>query len=235
MANIQNNLQSIRQRIDNAALRCGRNPGEIRLVAVSKRIGLSAIEQANRAGQTIFGENYMQEAKEKIEQFQGTDAEWHFIGHIQSNKARDVAALIDMVHTVDRIKLAKALNRHAGEYNRKISVLVQVNVGEETQKAGILPGNAEGLVRSLRDFPQLEVKGLMTMPPFKSNPEEVRPYFRILRKLAEDFSAKGLFWDSNRFELSMGMSGDFEVAVEEGATLVRVGTAIFGERPALSV
>ncbi len=232
MNQIVENLQKIRKRIDDAATSCGRDPRSIRLVAVSKRIPLAAIEQASTAGQIVFGENYMQEAKDKIEKLKDSKIEWHFIGHIQTNKAKDAATLFDTIHTLDRLKLAKALNQYAEQSARKVSVLVQVNVGKELQKAGVLPDQAETLLKSLQDFPHLEVNGLMTMPPYKSDPEEVRPYFRRLRQLADDFAAKG-FFSTPRYELSMGMSGDFEVAIEEGATLVRVGTAIFGQRPPL--
>lgn len=195
-------------------------------------MSLQQIEQAAQCGQSLFGENYLQDAKGKIEQFKG-QAEWHFIGHIQSNKAKAVASLFDFVHTVDRLKLAKALDKHAGQLDKKLSVLVQVNVGEEEQKAGVLPADTEKLIQSLQTLTNLKVCGLMTMPPFKKNPEEVRPYFRQLRLLAENFARKNYFASRSRFELSMGMSGDFEIAIEEGATLVRVGTAIFGQRPPL--
>ncbi len=232
MLQIKENLLRIKQRITEAALRSNRNPEDIRLVAVSKRMSLGKIEDAAQCGHTIFGENYLQEAKEKIEQFQG-NVEWHFIGHIQSNKAKAVASLFDYVHTVDRLKLASALDKHAGQLNRKLSVLLQINVGEEVQKAGVLPGDAEKLIQTMQTLPNLKVCGLMTMPPLKNDPEELRPYFRQLRQMAENFANKGYFASGSQFELSMGMSGDFEIAIEEGATLIRVGTAIFGQRPPL--
>jgi len=232
MSDINKNLQRIKQRITSAALRSSRDPEDIRLVAVSKRMSIHFIEDAAQCGHIIFGESYLQEAKEKIEQFQGK-VEWHFIGHIQSNKAKAVASLFDLVHTVDRLKLAKALDKHAGQLDRKLSVLLQINVGEEEQKAGVLPEDAEKLIQSMQTLPNLKVCGLMTMPPFKNDPEEVRPYFRALRLIAENFARKGYFASKSQFELSMGMSGDFEIAIEEGATLIRVGTAIFGQRPPL--
>ncbi|MBI5558855.1 MAG: YggS family pyridoxal phosphate-dependent enzyme [Deltaproteobacteria bacterium] len=230
MPDIKENLKEIRERISKAALRASRDPQSVRLVAVSKKIDLPRIQEAILAGQLIFGENYMQEAREKIKGG-GERAQWHFIGHIQSKKAKDAATLFDMVHTVDRLKLARALDQYAGREYRVLPVLVQVNVGEEEQKEGVLPERAEELLQSMLDLPSLRVKGLMTMPPFMANAEEVRPYFRRLREMAEYFAGKGYFGDQEGFELSMGMSGDFEVAVEEGATLVRVGTALFGARP----
>lgn len=233
MQPIKENLINIRKRVESAAINAGRDPQSVKLVAVSKRIPVSAIRQASMAGQVIFGENYMQEAKEKLIQLQDRKVEWHFIGHIQSNKAKDAATHMDTVHTVDRLKLAKALNKYAAENNRQLSVLVQVNVGEELQKSGVLPAHAESLIKSICHFSNLKVTGLMTMPPFKADPEEVRPYFRKLRELGEEFAAKEYFSNNENFDLSMGMSGDFEVAIEEGATLVRVGTAIFGPRPPL--
>ncbi len=232
MTSINKNLQSIKQRITEAALRSNRDPEDIRLIAVSKRMSLQHVEQAAQYGQALFGENYLQDAKDKIEEFKG-QAEWHFIGHIQSNKAKAVVSLFDLVHTVDRLKLAKALNKHAGQLGKKLSVLLQVNVGEEEQKAGVLPADAEKLIQSMQTLPHLQVCGLMTIPPFKNNPEEVRPYFRQLRMMAENFANKDYFANGSQFELSMGMSGDFEIAIEEGATLIRVGTAIFGQRPPL--
>jgi pyridoxal phosphate enzyme (YggS family) len=229
MSAIQKNLEKIRERIETAALRAGRDPQSVKLVAVSKKIDSHLIEEAIAAGQTIFGENYMQEAKEKINRLQAA-VQWHFIGHIQSKKAKDAAALFDLVHTVDNLKLARALDKHAGLAGRTLSVLVQVNVGGEAQKEGVAPENAEELLVSMGELTNLKVRGLMTMPPFMSNPEDVRPYFRTLRQLAEHFAQKGHFDRRDGFELSMGMSGDFEVAIEEGATLVRVGTALFGPR-----
>lgn len=210
-------------------MRAGRDPQSVRLVAVSKKIAPPLIEEAMTWGQTLFGESYMQEAKEKISRLPAA-AQWHFIGHIQSKKARAAATLFDLVHTVDRLKLAQALDKHAGLAGRTLSVLVQINVSGEAQKEGVAPAAAEALLAATGELPNLRLRGLMTMPPFMDNPEDVRPFFRTLRQLAEHFAAKGYFDRRDGFELSMGMSGDFEVAVEEGATLVRVGTAIFGPR-----
>lgn len=229
MSSVGINLEKIRARITTAARRAGRDPQSIRLVAVSKRKPLEMIREAFGAGQVLFGENYLQEAQEKIEQF-GPGPAWHFIGHLQSNKAKAAAELFACVETVDRLKLGRALEKRLAELGRKMSVLVQVNVGREPQKAGVLPEDAAQLCRDLQQLPHLELKGLMTMPPYSDNPEDTRPYFRQLRVLAEQITELGILGQSGPVELSMGMSGDFEVAIEEGATLVRVGTALFGER-----
>lgn len=230
MIDIETNLNRLRQKIEDTAVRADRNPKDIRLVAVSKKMPADFVKRALDAGQKIFGENYLQDAQKKIEEI-GPGPEWHFIGHVQSNKAKNVASLFDMVHTVDREKLARALDSHAGKTGRKVSILVQVNVGEEAQKAGVLPEQTEELLKKLQEFDGLLIKGLMTMPPYTEDPEDVRPYFRTLREMAELYTRKGYFYQPEKVELSMGMSHDFEVAIEEGATLVRVGTAIFGPRP----
>ncbi len=181
------------------------------------------------AGQDIFGENYLQEAAGKIGAI-GNRARWHFIGHLQSNKARLAAELFDVIETVDRFKIARLLNEHCQILDRSLDILVQVNVGEEPQKSGVLPDEAERLLEQLQQFPRLRVMGLMTMPPYFDAPETVRPFFRKLRVLSERFRERNLLGRHGSVELSMGMSGDFEVAIEEGATLVRVGTALFGSR-----
>lgn len=231
MVDIKENIRLIRQRINNAAEKANRDPSSIRLVAVSKRHDVQEVLQALEAGQLIFGENYLQEAGEKIEKVgQIYGLKWHLIGHLQSNKARQAAYLFDMIETVDRLKLAKALDRYAGEARRILPVLIQVNIGREEQKAGVSPEETEQFLIRLKEYPGLRVRGLMAMPPQRSDPEEVRPWFRELRMMAENFRSKGLFTEKERVELSMGMSHDFETAIEEGSTLVRVGTAIFGSR-----
>ena len=226
---IAENLDNIRARIDAAARRAGRDPNLVRLVAVSKRVPLERIQEAVAAGQTLFGENYLQEADLKIKAM-GKEIEWRFIGHLQSNKAKLAAGLFDAVDTVDRFKLAAALDRHLAEEGKRLPILLQVNVGQEVQKSGVLPDAAEELLVKINELPNLEVRGLMTMPPYFDDAEKVRPYFRQLRQMADDFTDKGLLGRHGAVEVSMGMSGDFEVAVEEGATLVRVGTSLFGER-----
>jgi len=223
------NLKSIQTRILEAAERSKRDPKEIRLVAVSKRMPDKAIIEAHHCGQIIFGENYLQEAQEKINRLDPS-LRWHFIGHLQSNKSRVAAELFQVIETVDRLKIGKALDKYAGRLGKTLDVLIQVNVGREPQKAGILPEKAEELLRLLQPLPNLKVCGLMTMPPYGREPEASRPWFRELKELSLQFADMGLFTESTSVELSMGMSGDFEVAIEEGATLIRVGTAIFGPR-----
>ena len=226
---IPENLKAIHERINKAANKAGRSPDEITLIAVSKRKPTAMIKEAIAAGQEDFGENYLQEAKEKIIEL-GGQGRFHFIGSLQSNKAKDAATLCDMIHTVDRLKLAKELNKYARAADKILPILIQVNVGREEQKGGVLPEDAEGLVAKMQDFTHLEIRGLMTMPPYRANPEEVRPFFAELRKLGQKLQKKALIANTCPLELSMGMSGDFEAAIAEGATLVRVGTAIFGTR-----
>ena len=229
MGTVSINISAIQERIVAVAERCGRDPHSVRLVAVSKRKPVEMIREAMGAGQSLFGESYIQEAQEKIEQV-GKIGNWHFIGHLQSNKAKIAAELFDCIETVDRMKLARLLNKHLAELGKTMKVLIQVNVGRESQKAGVLPEDAENLCREIVGLPCLKLAGLMTMPPYSSDPEQARSYFRDLRVLAQDLEAKGILGQHGPMEISMGMSGDFEVAIEEGATLVRVGTALFGER-----
>jgi hypothetical protein len=229
MGTVAENIEIIRARIRAAAERAGRDPNSVRLVAVSKRQPLEAIREALAAGQVVFGENYLQEAEAKIAAL-GQGVAWHCIGHLQSNKARIAAEIFDCIETLDRLKLAKGLENRLAELGKTMPVLVQVNVGGEMQKAGISPEEAGQLCCELQQFPHLILQGLMTMPPFVDDPEESRGCFRRLRLLGEELAAQGLLGRQGVVELSMGMSGDFEVAIEEGATLVRVGTALFGER-----
>lgn len=226
---IAENLKDIRGRIDAAARRAGRDPNRVRLVAVSKRVPLERLQEAVDAGQTIFGENYLQEAELKIKAL-GPGLDWHFIGHLQSNKAKLATGLFNVIETVDRLKLAVALDGHLAAKGKSLPVLLQVNIGHEVQKSGVLPADAEELLRQINQLPNLAVCGLMAMPPFLEDAEAVRPYFRELRQMADGFAQQGLLAPDRPLEVSMGMSGDFEVAVEEGATLVRVGTALFGDR-----
>jgi pyridoxal phosphate enzyme (YggS family) len=224
---VAENLKAVLARIESAAESAGREPGAARLVAVSKTKPAQAVREAMEAGQIIFGENYIQESQDKIPQV-GPGPVWHFIGHLQSNKAKIAAQLFDVVQTVDRVKIAKALSRHAQEQGKTLGVLLQVNVGQEPQKAGCSEADAPALAQAVAALPGLKLMGLMTMPPFFDDPERARPHFAALRELALRL-APGLP-SGSMAELSMGMSGDFEAAIAEGATLVRVGTAIFGTR-----
>ncbi|HPV49522.1 MAG TPA: YggS family pyridoxal phosphate-dependent enzyme [Smithellaceae bacterium] len=222
------NIADIRERITRAALRAGRNPESIRLMAVCKTVGAERVRQALDAGITLFGENYVQEAREKIP-LVGEAAEWHMIGHLQTNKAKYVANLFEWIHSVDRHELAQELDKRAARTGRRLNVLMEVNVSGEVSKNGIEPQRAAGLARQISVLPNLHLRGLMTMPPYSDNPEDSRPYFVALRNLRDEITRAaipGISMD----ELSMGMTDDFEVAIEEGATIVRVGRAIFGER-----
>ncbi len=222
-------LASIQERIGEAARDCGRDPAEVRLVAVSKTHPAEAIEAAVRAGATILGENYIQEAREKIAGLGHLPVSWHFIGHLQRNKAKYAVRLFDLIHSVDSLKLARELDKEAGKQDKVQSVLVQVNISGEAQKSGAEAEQLHGLLAEMAKLKHLKVQGLMTMPPFFDQPEKARPYFRRLRELREALQQEDLAPIDLR-ELSMGMTGDFEVAIAEGATLVRIGTALFGSR-----
>jgi len=225
---IADNLASIQERISKAALRAGRDPAAIRLVAVSKTVSAESIQEAIAAGVTILGENYVQEARNKIARI-GKQVEWHFIGHLQSNKAKYAVELFSMVHSVDRLSLAEELDQEANKQGKIVPVLIQVNISGEESKSGIDPQETLQLLERIAALQHLAVHGLMAMPPWFEDPEDARPYFNALRKLREELANKKIHGVSLQ-ELSMGMSGDFEVTIEEGATLVRVGTAIFGPR-----
>lgn len=228
MGTIKENVLRVGEAIEKASERVGRKPEEIRLVAASKTVEVERIRAAVEAGITILGENYVQEAKKKIEAV-GGPVSWHFIGHLQKNKAKYAVRLFEMIQSVDSIALAEELDKRAGQVNRKMEVLVEVNLSGETSKWGVRVEDTIPLVCRVRELENLSFRGLMTMPPFFDDPEASRPYFVRLRNLAESLESEGVH--SGFPELSMGMSNDFLVAIEEGATLVRVGTAIFGPRP----
>lgn len=225
---IAERLAEVNGEIRSAALAAGRDPQRVRLVAVSKTRPAADVIAAFQAGQTIFGENYVQELITKSREI-GEPLEWHFIGHLQSNKVRQIAGLVSMIHSLDRLSLAEEISRQWGKLGKCCDVLVQVNIAEEATKSGTSEADALQLVRDIARLPHLRVKGLMTMPPFFDDPEAARPFFAGLKRLADMIDAERIPGVEMR-ELSMGMSGDFEAAIREGATLVRVGTAIFGER-----
>jgi pyridoxal phosphate enzyme (YggS family) len=223
MSDIVQNLKSVRARIDDAALRVGRDPSAVKLVAVSKTHSASRIREAIDAGVSVFGENKVQEAESKIDDLGREGIEWHLIGHLQSNKARKAVQLFDVIHSIDSIELAERLERICVEEARsELQVLVQVDLAGETTKSGIAVTELPKLFEYLKSCERLKLKGLMILPPFFEDPEATRPYFKRLREIRDRLIPNG--------ELSMGMSHDFEVAIEEGAAIVRVGTAIFGER-----
>ncbi len=215
-------------RVAAAARRAGRDPGAVRLVVVTKTQTPERVRATYDAGARVFGENYVQEAAAKIDVLP-RDAEWHMIGHLQSNKARKAVDLFSWIHTVDRPSVGRALERAAGGAGGRVDVLLQVNVAGEASKSGASPDEAITLARRAGEWPHLQIRGLMAIPPFRADPEDARADFRALRALADRIREMGLPGVAMD-ELSMGMSHDFEVAIEEGATWVRVGSAIFGPR-----
>ena len=225
---IAERLKNVEKEIRTAAIAVGRNPDEIRLVAVSKTRPTEDIAAAFHAGQSIFGENYVQELRAKSP-LADERIEWHFIGHLQSNKVRQIAGLVSMIHSVDRISLAEEISRQWSRISLCCDTLVQVNISGEKTKSGATAANALSLVREISQLPHIRLRGLMTMPPFFDEPEVARPYFKELKKLAVMIDKENIPGVEMK-ELSMGMSGDFRVAIQEGATLVRIGSAIFGER-----
>lgn len=226
---ISENLALISRKIAEAAARAGRKPGEVRIVAAAKGQGREKIEEALAAGIKIIGHNYLQEAYKELPGKVTSDVEFHMIGHLQKNKAGKAVELFNVVQTVDDAQLAEALNRRAEAANRIMGVMIQMNLAGEEQKSGISENEVERLVVAIRDLRSLKLLGMMTMPPFFDDPDRARPYFGRLRKLRDTLMASGVL-TQEMSELSMGMSGDFEVAVEEGSTLVRIGTMLFGPR-----
>ena len=229
---IADNLAEVRKRIDAAARRAGRRPEDIALMAVSKTFPPESIREAYDAGARVFGENRVQEFAGKIDSLRDLrDAEFHLIGHLQSNKTVKAVELFAAVDSVDSLRLAQKLNVSAQQPGNKICVLIEINVGGETAKNGVAPGSQEleEILLVAQALRHLEFRGLMTVPPFSDDPQQARPYFRQLRKLRDQLAARKLP-AIDMGTLSMGMSHDFEVAIEEGSTCVRVGTAIFGER-----
>lgn len=225
MSTIRENYFNVMQRIERAAQRAGRDPKEVKLVAVSKTVEVERIREAIDAGVSILGENYVQEARKKIEEI-GRQVEWHFIGHLQTNKAKYAVRLFDLIHSVDSLPLAEELDRRAQKENQIIKVMIEVNLSGEASKFGTEEEKAFELAKEICRLKNLSLIGLMTMPPYFDSPELSRPYFIQLRQLKERLEKVGIPLK----ELSMGMSNDFEIAIEEGATYVRVGTAIFGPR-----
>lgn len=225
---IASNITQIQKRIAIACQNCGRDPAGVRLVAVSKKKPVADIEAAFAAGQQVFGESYVQECVAKIDLVK-TPIEWHFIGALQSNKVKYLRGKIAMIHSVDRYSLAEEIDRQWSKDNACVDILIQVNLGKEASKSGTTSGDLVDLVHQVARLDHVRIKGLMALPPWEADSEEVRPYFRQLCELAKRIDALKLP-DVSMQELSMGMSHDFEVAIEEGATLIRVGTAIFGSR-----
>lgn len=225
---IAERLEQIHTRINAAAITVGRKAASVRLVAVSKTRPAADIAEAFGAGQTVFGENYVQEFTAKAAEVK-EPVEWHFIGHLQTNKVKYIAGLVSLIHSVDRLSLAKEIDRQWGKLGSCCDILLQVNISGEASKSGTTEAEALQLVRAIALLPNVRVRGLMTMPPFFDDPEAARPFFAALRGLSQMIAAENIP-GVDMEELSMGMSGDFEAAIQEGATLVRVGTSIFGNR-----
>ena len=226
---IRDRLTHILKQIDHVAQRCGRKLGTVRLVAATKTVPVERIREAISAGLTIAGENRLQEALPKVEALKGTPIRWHFIGQLQRRKVRSVVGVFELIHSVDSLELAEEIDRRAGSAGLCQDILLEINIGGEPTKAGFHSDALKRLLPEFGAFRHVRVKGLMTIPPLMSDAEHARPYFRRMRELAEDLkkrSIPGISMD----ELSMGMSGDYQIAIEEGATIVRIGTAIFGER-----
>ena len=226
---MKDRLEHVQERIRQTANACGRSETDIRLVAVSKTMPVEIVKKAIETGMTDFGENYIQEAREKTASLAQYPVTWHYIGHLQSNKAKYAVRMFDFIHSVDSLKLARELDKHAKKIAKVQAILIQVNVAQEDSKSGAYVEDIMPLLRNISQFENLAVKGLMTMPPYFNAPDKVRPFFAALRGLRDQIKNENIA-NIAMDELSMGMTGDFEAAIQEGATMIRVGTAIFGER-----
>ena len=229
MGEIAANLGRVRERVGMAALRSGRRPEDVRLIAVSKTFPIEAIREAHAAGQRDFGENKVQEALQKIDVGTDMDVRWHLIGHLQSNKAKKAAARVDWIHAIDSVELLRRVDEAAVAAGREVPVLIQVDLALEPTKHGAPVGDVPGILAAGANLGGARVRGLMLLPPLVDDPEQARPWFRQLREWRDRWVEAGTP-AATLGELSMGMSHDFEVAIEEGATMVRVGSAIFGQR-----
>ena len=227
---LRQRLERVHEQITEAALRVNRRPNDVTLMAVSKTHAAETIQQAIAAGVTDLGENRVQEADAKIPAVGRKAARWHLIGHLQSNKARRAVELFDVIHSLDSVALARRLNRVCREVNREaLPVLIQVDLGQEATKSGVAESEVPEIIEAISQSERLRLTGLMTLPPFFDDPVQARPFFRRLREIRDELRAQGAFGDQSG-ELSMGMTHDYPVAIEEGATIVRIGTAIFGTR-----
>jgi len=227
MNEIIQNIKHIHQRIANACINCGRNPNDVKLLLATKTVSAEKILIALQAGETLVGENKVQELKEKYDALKLVPHQTHFIGHLQTNKIKEVIKYVQCIQSIDRIELAEKLQRRLEFENRTIDVFLQVNTSYEESKFGIAPEKAVGFALQVKNLDRLNIKGLMTIGLFSAETEKVRKCFRLLKALQTEILDKGI----SANELSMGMSGDFEAAIEEGSTIIRVGTAIFGKRP----
>lgn len=225
---ITENLEQVRKNIDEACRMAGRDPKEVTLIAVSKTKPVSMLKEAYDAGARCFGENKVQEIMDKHPQLP-EDIQWHMIGHLQRNKVKYIVDKVSMIHSVDSLRLAQTIEQEAAKHNVCVPVLLEVNVAQEESKFGLKMGEVLPLIETIADFPHIKVQGLMTIAPYVENAEDNRDFFRQLKKLSVDIEAKNIN-NVSMSVLSMGMTGDYQVAVQEGATMVRVGTGIFGER-----
>ena len=225
---VRERIEQVRRRIAEAAGRSGRDPNDVQLVAVTKSVAVSQIREALDAGLTVFGESRIQEAKGKVALLSSPSIQWHLVGHLQTNKSKLAVELFELIHSLDSVKLAASLDRHGAAGRKQVRALIEVNLEGESDKSGVHESEFLPLLQACRAFAHLTIEGLMAIPPFHRNPQDVRPYFRGLRLLRD--RAADTHPDVRLHHLSMGMSNDFEVAIEEGATLVRIGTAIFGNR-----
>ncbi|MCP3924632.1 MAG: YggS family pyridoxal phosphate-dependent enzyme [Desulfobacterales bacterium] len=229
MNKVIDKIKNIEKRLIDTAKKCGRDHDSVKLVAVSKKMSQERVRVAIESGAKILGENYIQEAREKIEALKEYDVSWHFIGHLQSNKAKYAVKIFDMIHTVDSVKLAKEIDKQAKKIDKIQEILIQINISEEESKSGVSADKTIQIIKEISRFDNIRIKGLMGMPPYYDNPEMAKPYFvrmKEIQGMIEAEKIEGVLMD----ELSMGMTGDFEVAIQEGSTLVRIGTAIFGAR-----
>ena len=228
MVDVAGNYRKIIDHVFEAAAKAGRDGTKIKLLAAAKSQSIDALRTAVAAGVTLVGENYVQEAKEKRQQIKAT-VEWHMIGHLQRNKTKAAVEVFDVIQSLDNVALARELDKEGRKRGKPIRALVEANLGDEESKAGIDRNGVAGLLEEIADLSNLRIEGLMTVPPFQDDPEKVRPYFRELRELKENLGGKNLP-NIELKELSMGMTHDYTVAIEEGATIVRIGTALFGPR-----
>ena len=228
MSGIRENIERVKERIESVCRRVDRDPNEITLVCVTKTIDIARINEAIGWGITDIGENRIQESKTKFGKL-SRPVKWHMVGHLQTNKAKDAVRMFDLIHSIDSLKIAEAIDRRAGQLGRQVDCLIEVNTSGEASKFGVMPDEVFGLVEEMAKLNNLRIKGLMTMAPLVDDPELARPYFRELKSLSEQVESRN-FSNVQMQYLSMGMTQDFEVAVEEGSNMVRIGTAIFGPR-----
>ncbi|WP_051920483.1 YggS family pyridoxal phosphate-dependent enzyme [Thermodesulfobacterium hydrogeniphilum] len=224
---IKENFYRIKENIEKACQKAGIDSGKIKILGASKKQSVEKIKIVYELGIKLFGENYVQEAEKKIKELKDFSIEWHFIGRLQTNKVKKALKLFSLIETLDRIELAKTIQKYAKKLDLVVPVFIEVNIGEELTKAGILPDKLEEFIQEVKNFDRIKIKGLMCLPPYKENPEEARPYFIKMRNLFEKLKP---YMNEDFTELSMGTTNDYVVAIEEGATIIRIGEALFGKR-----